>query len=91
MNRKASFPVGAKVRLRPEALDSYKAEAMRRLKDGRIGIVTGHTFPNEHPIVHLPQDGRKQAHTFGQIVVADWEVVELPPAQDATGEPSNAP
>lgn len=78
MNYKAAFPVGAKVRMRPEALDSYKVEVARRLKDGRVGIVTGHTFPNELPIVFLPKDARRQEHNLGAIRAVDWEVVELP-------------
>lgn len=76
MDFKTQFPVGAKVRMKAEAVQGYYVEVQRRVKDGRIGIVTGHTYPSEYPMVMLPKDGRKQAYNIGAIRASDWEIVE---------------
>lgn len=78
---KEEFPVGAKVRMKESAVNSYYVEIQRRVKDGRIGIVTGHSYPSEVPLVTLPKDGRKREYQMGQIRADDWEVVELPAPQ----------
>lgn len=77
---KTQFPVGAKVRMKAEAVEGCFVAFQRRVAGGRIGIVTGHTFPNENPLVVLPQDGRRQSYNVGAIRASDWEVVELPGA-----------
>lgn len=78
MDYKVQFPVGARVRMKEGAIEGYLVAVQRRVKDGRIGVVTGYTYPSGFPMVMLPKDGRKQAYNIGAIRVSDWEVVELP-------------
>ena len=75
---KEKFPVGAKVRMKQSAVDGYYTEIQRRVKEGRIGVVIGHSYPGNKPLVTMPKDGRKQEYHLGQIRADDWEVVELP-------------
>ena len=77
MDNKSAFPVGTKVKLRPEAVDFYNSEFARRVK-GRVGVVTGHSFPSEYPLVTLLKEGRKEEYRLGAIRTEDWEVLEIP-------------
>lgn len=78
MDYKTKFPVGAKVRMKAAAVEAYLVEIQRRVKGGRLGVVTGHSYPSEYPMVLLPKDGRKQTYNIGAIRAEDWEVVEVP-------------
>lgn len=75
MTLNTKFPVGAKVRLKPEFLNHYDNDHAHRAADGRIGVVTGHTFPYGNPQVTLPGNGQKAEYHWGQIVPTHWEVV----------------
>ncbi len=90
MSDKVKFPVGTRVRMKEGALDRYYVEVQRRVKGGRIGIVSGHTVPRDVPIVVLPQEGRRKEYRFGPIQPDDWEVVRLPDDSSDKGKGSRA-
>ncbi len=78
VGNKARFPVGATVRMKQDAVQNYKIEFQRKVSGGRLGVVTGHTFPKEQPMVTMTAVGRKKECCIGGIILNDWEVVSLP-------------
>lgn len=67
-----TLPVGTRVRVaHPE---NYILAVQKKLTN-RIGVVTGHTYPNAYPIVFFPKEGRRKEfrmagnnhHTFTKV------------------------
>lgn len=87
MSNKDLFPVGAKVRFRVEVLDYYKVEFSRRVKNGRIGVVRGHTYPRGLPLVTFPADGRRAEYLCpAGVDPKHLEIVEPPSVAPINGE-----
>lgn len=72
---------GTRVRIKDSEIDSFVKAASDKMR-GRIGLVTGRTYPGEmRAVVVFPAVGRRKEYRAGQLMDAWLDIVEDKEAQ----------